>query len=344
MGFLKFIKELIRNNDIDEEELIEEDYIAEEDILEKDEEGTTIQTKEIKEEIENIEFIEIINKSLEKNLSDEEIDELILKEIYEVISSYDDFEKVKISARKAAINIGTKYIDYLPNYLNLKISRLPVFREKYTEPEEWKLVVENTVLMIIYNYKEYGVPLLQKIGQKNNNLYIKVTNLLCKLANENIKTDEIIDLIMENIMAFNDETKISILGCMSQIKGNNKAIGLIQHFYKSFIKKGDADKSLKVLKYLINAAERFTQGHLQFLKDLALGSKTINLEKITVLEENEPKLITLNNINEDLKVDAAITYYMLDNSDKEINNTLYYLRDYSLDKSLREKINKILTK
>ncbi|MBU5456184.1 hypothetical protein [Caproiciproducens sp. MSJ-32] len=339
MGFLKFIKELIKNREIDEEEFLQED-MDDEKFEESNEDS--MKNIEIKEPIETIENVDPINKIEANNLSEEEIDKLILKEIYEIISVYEDFERVKIAAKEAAVNIGIKYIDYLPNYLNLKISRIPIFREKYSDPEEWKLVVENTVLMIIYNFKEHGVSLLQKIGQKNNNLYIKVTNLLCKLASENIKTDEIINSIMENIMAFNDETKISILGCMSQIKGNNQVIGLIQHFYKTYIKKGDAEKSLKLLKYLINAAERFTQGHLQFLKDLSLGSKTINLEKITVLEENEPKLITLNNINEELRVDAAITYYMLDDSDREINNTLYYLRDYSLDRNLRERINKIL--
>lgn len=344
MGFLKFIKGLIKNSDFDEEDFFEEDIKEEEDSFEEEKVDDLIKNKEIKDYIEDIEPIELFNKNEEKDLSEEEIDELILKEIYEVITIYDDFEKAKSVARKAAINIGKKYLDYLPNYLNLKINRLPVFRDKYIDTEEWKLVVENTVLMIIYNFKEDGVPLLQKIGQKNNNLNIKVTNLLCKLASENIKTDEIVNYIMENIMAFNDETKISILGCMSQIKGNNQVIGLIQHFYKYFIKRGEAEKSLKILKYLINAAERFTQGHLQFLKDLALGSKTINLEKITVLEDKEPKLITLKSINEDLKIDAAITYYLLDNSDREINNALHYLKDYSLDRNLRERIKKILIK
>ena len=119
MGFLKFIKGLIKNSDFDEEDFFEEDIKEEEDSFEEEKVDDLIKNKEIKDYIEDIEPIELFNKNEEKDLSEEEIDELILKEIYEVITIYDDFEKAKSAARKAAINIG-KSIRLLAKLLKLK--------------------------------------------------------------------------------------------------------------------------------------------------------------------------------------------------------------------------------
>ncbi|WP_322546182.1 hypothetical protein, partial [Clostridium perfringens] len=123
---------------------------------------------------------------------------------------------------------------------------------KYDEIGEWGVAVENSVLMIIYRYKVDSLPVLERISQRNSNLNLKATNLLCKLASEGVKTEEIVNSIMNNLIAFNDENKIVILGFMSQIKENNQVIGLIQHFYKAFVKNGEIENAYKTLKHLIN--------------------------------------------------------------------------------------------
>ncbi|WP_291653650.1 hypothetical protein [Clostridium sp.] len=348
MGILDIFKRVKRKNYEDD---YEEEY---EDEFEKkiddskdndyEEELTYKEEIDLKVEKNSIENFEEINLKEQVKLSKEEIDNLISSEILKVIELYDDFNQVRIVAREAASNIGREYISELPNYLNGKIHKPSRFIDKYDEIGEWSIVVENSVLMIIYSYKEDAVPILERVSQKNSNLNLKATNLLCKLASENIRTEEIINSIMNNLIAFNDENKIIILGFMSQIKENNQVIGLIQHFYKSFVKNGEIKNAYNTLKHLINAAERFTKGHLKFLKAIAMGKNTINLEEIMMIEKDDPITISIDKIDESLRIDAAITYFTLDNNDADINSKLYYLSEYSLDKNIREKIKILLNK
>lgn len=346
MGILDIFKRVRRKDYEDNyDEEYEDEFEEKIDDLESNSYESEIKYKEEIDSTEEktiIENFEEINFKEKVKLSKEEVDDLISSEILNVIELYDDFNQVRIAAREAANNIGIEYLSELPNYLSGKIHKPSRFIDKYDEIGEWSIVVENSVLMIIYSYKEEAVPVLERISQRNSNLNLKATNLLCKLASENVKTEEIINSIMNNLIAFNDENKIIILGFMSQIKENNQVIGLIQHFYKSFVKSGEIENAYKTLKHLINAAERFTKGHLKFLKSIAMGKNTINLEEIIVVEEEDPKFISIDKIDDALRVDATITYYKLDNSDDDINSKLYYLSEYSLDKSLREKIKVIL--
>lgn len=346
MGILDIFKRVRRKDYEDNyDEEYEDEFEEKIDDLESNSYESEIKYKEEIDSTEEktiIENFEEINFKEKVKLSKEEVDDLISSEILNVIELYDDFNQVRIAAREAANNIGIEYLSELPNYLSGKIHKPSRFIDKYDEIGEWSIVVENSVLMIIYSYKEEAVPVLERISQRNSNLNLKATNLLCKLASENVKTEEIINSIMNNLIAFNDENKIIILGFMSQIKENNQVIGLIQHFYKSFVKSGEIENAYKTLKHLINAAERFTKGHLKFLKSIAMGKNTINLEEIIVVEEDDPKFISIDKIDDALRVDATITYYTLDNSDDDINSKLYYLSEYSLDKSLREKIKVIL--
>lgn len=347
MGIFDIFKKIKRKSNEDEYDEDEYEYEFEEkveglrkvDNRFKDEFNEEIDEKK---ELETYEDKEDISVKKEVKLTKEEIEELISNEILKVIEVYDDFNKVKISAREAANSIGKEYLNELPNYLSGKIHRPSRFIDKYDDIGEWNIIVENSVLMIIYSYKEDAIDVLQRISQRNSNLNLKATNLLCKLASEDTKTDEIVNSIMNNLIVFNDENKIIILGFMSQIKENNQVIGLIQHFYKSFIKSGEIENAYKTLKHLINAAERFTNGHLNFLKSLAMGKNTLNLEEVTVIEEEDPKSIQMDKIDDYLRVDAAITYYTLNQKDDDINSKLYYLSEYSLDKNLREKIKSLL--
>jgi len=322
---------------------------------------------EIKEKDENIDYkinseqqdIKLDIGSLDKNLEDknkedveetkeeikltkEELDDLIANEILRIIDLYDDFNTVKVSAYDSAKKIGKDNIMEIPKFLNGKIHRPAKYINIYTDENEWSIAVENSILMIIYSFKEDAVPILERVSQKNSRLNLKSINLLCKLASENVKTNEIINWIMNNLMAFTDENKIRILGFMSQIKGNSQVIGLIQHFYKDFVKNGEVEFAYKSLKHLINAAEKFTQGHLKFLKYIAMNKGVINLDEIMMLEEDDPKTINLPKIEDDLSIEAAITYYTLDKNDDDINSKLHYLSEYALDKDLRENLKELL--
>ncbi|GAB6170384.1 hypothetical protein JCM1393_28440 [Clostridium carnis] len=343
MGFLDLFK---RNKAyIDKYDEIDNNEYEDEQIEEVKEEK---KQEEIKFNI-NLEVEEIKNEPVEekvnlKVLSEKEIEELIIGEILNVIDNYDNFKDMEIYAKEASKNIGKEYLSLLPNFIHGKVSKPSKFRGKYDELGEWNIVVENVVLMIIFNYKEDSIEYLEKIAYGNNQIKLKAINLLCKLASEDVKTDKVLEGLMNHLVNFSDEDKIIIFGFMSQIKGNNKVIGVIQHFYKTFVKEGDVVKGYQTLIKLINAAERFTEGHLKFLKTLSMGKSIINLEEIMGIEKNDKKIIDIGKISDELKVNATITFYTLDNTDDDINSKLYYLSEYCLDKALREKVRAVIKK
>ncbi len=340
MGIFNFLRKVKQNGKYDD--VRDNDNIVEdnnennhEDNCEEVKLDLSDLDKEIEDKFEEKEIEEV-------KLTQEEIDEIISTEILRIIDLYDNFDDVKTSAYDSAMRIGKENIKEIPKFLNGKMHRPTRYINKYIDDQEWSVAVENSILMIIYSFNKDAVAVLERLSQKNTKLNLKTTNLLCKLASEGVETDEIVSWIMNNLMAFNDENKITILGFMSQIKCNNQVIGLIQHFYKSFVKSGEIEYAYRTLNHLINAAEKFTQGHLKFLKAIAMNKSTINLEEIMMLEENDPKVITLNKIDDKLSIEAAITYFALDSNDDDINSKLYYLSEYSLDKNLRENIKVLL--
>lgn len=339
MGIFNFLRKVKQNGNYDD--VIDNDNVID-DNNEDNYKEIKLDLSDLEKEIEGIFEEKEENIEEEVKLTQEEIDELISTEILRIIDLYDNFDDVKSSAYDSAMKIGKENINEIPKFLNGKMHRPTRYINKYIDDQEWSVAVENSILMIIYNFKKDAVPVLERLSQKNTKLNLKTTNLLCKLASEGVETDEIVSWIMNNLMAFNDENKITILGFMSQIKGNNQVIGLIQHFYKSFVKNGEIEYAYRTLNHLINAAEKFTQGHLKFLKAIAMNKATINLEEIMMLEESDPKVITLNKIDDKLSIDAAVTYFALDKNDDDINSKLYYLSEYSLDKNLRENLKVLL--
>ncbi|MDV4150648.1 hypothetical protein R0131_07345 [Clostridium sp. AL.422] len=342
MGIFNFFKKA-KNDKYDEyEDELEEK--TEDIYYENDEKKQDIQSefKTLEKDIECEAKDDEENNEEKVKLSQEELDELISGEIIRIIDLYDDFKEVKVASYEAAKKIGKANIGNIPKFLNGKVNRPSKYIEKYINEQEWSIVVENSILMIIYSFKEDAVPVLQRVSQKNSKLNLKATNLLCKLASEGVETNKIINWIMGNLIAFNDENKIKILGFMSQIKGNSQVVGLIQHFYKGFVKNGEIEYAYKTLNHLINAAEKFTKGHLKFLKAIAMNKGTLNLDEIMMLEEGDPKSIKLAKIDDDLSIEAAITYFALDKGDDDINSRIHYLSEYSLDRNLRDNLKKLL--
>jgi hypothetical protein len=352
MGILNALKKLrnknksikqsdkILNNKEEIENVIfkKEEILSEKEIIENTDYNESFKNIEDLIEKKNNENIIIENKEL----TEEEIEKLIIEEINKVIEVNNDFNEVKIKSTEAANKIGVQYLDRIVKYLGKERKGLDKYHDKYENREYFNMVIDNAILMIIFNFKEDAVKILEKISQKNNNLYLKATNLLCKLASEKIKTEEILDNIINNIMVLNDESRIATLGFMSQIKENGRVIGIIQYFYKDYLKKGQLEKAFKTLNHLINAAERYTEGHLKLLKEISHGNKKINLQHIMVLEEKDPKYIMVDKISEELRVEAAITYYLINPKDKEVKDTLKYLSEYSLNEKLRGRIKKVI--
>lgn len=350
MGIINVLKKLRNKDKKQGENILKNKDEIDNAILKKEEK---LEEREIIEDIEYLKSFKDIESAIgmekredifieHRDLTEEEIESLIIEEINKVIEVHDDFNELKVKSREAANRIGVQYLDRVSKYLTKDRRIFDRYHDKYVDREYFNVIIDNSILMIIFSFKEYGVEILAELSQKNSNLYLKATNLLCKLASENIKTEEILDGIINNIMLLSDENRIVTLGFMSQIKENGRVISIIQYFYKDYLKKGQLEYAYKTLNHLINAAERYTEGHLKFLKEVARGNKKINLQYIMVLEEKDPKYIMVDKISEELRVEAAITYYLINPKDKEIKDALKYLSEYSLNENLRKKIKKVI--
>lgn len=330
MGILSFFRKF-KEGKIDN---FESDELREKEVIIREEYNSF--NEESKEVIE-----EVIEEIKDVEISKEEVYTVIIREILNIVDLYDNFNEVRFAAREAAMKIGRNNLGEITRFLSKKIDRETKYITRYSE-EEWNIVVENTILMIIYSYREDAIVVLEEISEKYSRLKLKSINLLCKLASEKVKTDEIINWIMNKFIDFNDKEKIIVLGFMSQVKGNNNVIGLTQYFYKDFVKSGQIDYAIKTLNHLINVAEQYTDGHLKFLKSIAMNKKNLKLSEIMKVEEGDPEFVNITNINENLSIEAAIMYYKLDSDDKDIKSKLQYLSEYSLDENLRKDIKAIL--
>lgn len=330
MGILSFFRKF-KEGKIDN---FESDELREKEVIIREEYNSF--NEESKEVIE-----EVIEEIKDVEISKEEVYTVIIREILNIVDLYDNFNEVRFAAREAAIKIGRNNLGEITRFLSKKIDRETKYITRYSE-EEWNVVVENTILMIIYSYREDAIAVLEEISEKHSRLKLKSINLLCKLASEKVKTDEIINWVMNKFIDFNDKEKIVVLGFMSQVKGNNNVIGLTQYFYKDFVKSGQIDYAIKTLNHLINVAEQYTDGHLKFLKSIAMNKKNLKLSEIMKVEEGDPEFVNVTNINENLSIEATIMYYKLDSDDKDIKSKLQYLSEYSLDENLRKGIKEIL--
>lgn len=330
MGILSFFRKFKEGkiDNFESDELREKEVIIREEYNSFNEESNEV----IEEVIEEIQDVEI---------SKEEVYTVIIREILNIVDLYDNFNEVRFAAREAAMKIGRNNLGEITRFLSKKIDRETKYITRYSE-EEWNIVVENTILMIIYSYREDAIVVLEEISEKYSRLKLKSINLLCKLASEKVKTDEIINWVMNKFIDFNDKEKIIVLGFMSQVKGNHNVIGLTQYFYKDFVKSGQIDYAIKTLNHLINVAEQYTNGHLKFLKSIAMNKKNLKLSEIMKIEEGDPEFVDITNINENLSIEATIMYYKLDSDDKDIKSKLQYLSEYSLDENLRKDIKAIL--
>ena len=338
MGLLDRFKKYINGDDYDEDEDLEyyEDENEEDNVIIKME-NNSLGNEEIYEEY-NFNKEESYSEVVE--ISEEEKIEKVKTAIYNAIKHYEDFEVLETKCVEEAKYLGIDYINYFKIYINNELQITRELKSIFKDDDHWNSAVVNTVLLMIWAYRGNSVETFKSIYNENKNLRLKIINLLVKLGNDVMEVgDEIVDFISEDLLKYDDERALLILSKLSKIKQNPKAVAVIQYFYKEYLKIGEATKAYRSLVSLVNCAEKYTAGHLRFLKSLALGNKTINLEKITSINYNEEKYVTLKDLNDNLKLEATITYYNLYKEDDDINKILNYLREYSLDLELRDRIN-----
>lgn len=289
-----------------------------------------------------VDKLPIKDKDTKINDLNNKIDDLIKKEILNVVQYHENFNELNARAKIAAYNIGEENVNLLPEYLYGKIDAPIELIYRYEKNEEWEMMVENSVLMIIFNYKQTGVNILTEIAYGDSKVRLKAINLLLRLAADGVCTESIVDDILNNIINFSDDEKIIIFGFASKLKGNNKIIALIQHFYKEFLKEGDIERAYQTLEYLINVAQRATSGHLNFLKLIAMGSEGIDLRKVIDIKDGEKEFINVGKLDDMIKIRAAITFYNINKEDDEINNILNYYSENYYNDEVKNEIERLL--
>ena len=274
-----------------------------------------------------------------ENLTKEEINRLIVSEILKVVDKSTAFNSMEIAALEAAKTIGIENIDDLTVYLHERIAKPHFMNGRYDGLGEWRMAIENAVLTILYAFKQYGVDELLKIANECNNNSIKCVNLLCKLAENNIETEKIVDSIIYIMKNYKEEFVVKTLNFLSQVKGNDKIIKVLQVYNKKYIYDKNIEGAYDTTLNLINVTGTFTKEQLVFLKAIALSDNKI---KSTLILRNEDGNVDLSGVTEELRLKAALTFYSLHNKDEQINAKLMYLRDNSLDLDLRKYLNDIL--
>ena len=224
-------------------------------------------------------------------------------------------------------------------YIKDKVSKPTYMKGKFDELGQWPIAVENSVLSILYSFKEDGVDELLKIVDNGGNSCLKAINLLCKLAGKGIEIEKIVDSLIYLMKSFNEEDKYKVLGYFSQIKGYGKIERLYELYYKKFILEGNLDAAYDIILNLINIRERYTREQLIFIKALALFDSELDMEMIL---KGENGRVSFENIDEKLRIKAAISFYSLNKMDSEINDSLYYLKNNSLDSELRAFLSETL--
>lgn len=135
------------------------------------------------------------------------------------------------------------------------------------------------------------------------------------------------------------KNKYKVLGYFSQIKGHGKIERLYELYYKKFILEGKLYAAYDIILNLINIRGRYTREQLIFIKALALFDSELDMEMIL---KGESGTVSFANIEEQLRIKAAISFYSLNKMDNEINDRLYYLKNNSLDSELRAFLSETL--
>lgn len=274
-------------------------------------------------------------------LTAEELDSLIVDQVLMVINNNKSFEDMEKAAIKAASNIGKEYVEVLSTYIEGKISRPLSMKDRYDGLGQWSMVVENAVLTIMYSFKQYGVDELLKIAVSNRSIKFKAINLLCKLANEGIERDKIIDSIIFIMRDQKEVEVLKMLSFISQIKANHKIERLLKLYFKKYILENKIEEAYYIILDLINNREKLTNEELIFIKSMALVEGKVSNSLIV---EDQVGFIDLSKIKEETRIEAAVTYYSIKKDDKEINDRLQYLKDNSLNGELRKYLAEILNK
>ena len=136
-----------------------------------------------------------------------------------------------------------------------------------------------------------------------------------------------------------EEEILRVLSFLSQIKNSSKVDRLLELYYKKFLLENSLEYAYDTVINRVNLRGYYKEDELIFFKVLALFEGKLEADLIL---DGEKGIIDFSNVNEDIRVKAAVSYYSLNKEDKEINYRLLYLRDNSLDSELRKFLSTVI--
>lgn len=285
------------------------------------------------------------NKNQKRNLELE-------KFLIEVAKEFEDKDKFKSAAKKVASELEFEKAKELPRY----------FHDNPPEPESlksktakyglfgvWMSICQDSVFEILYNYKEKAIPTLYSIGFGVYDwTQYKAINILCRLADEGIQTDEIVKDIGDEINQFRYEAIFPSLESLSRISNNPEVPKIVLNIFEEYSNDDPID-GLHILRILEKNYPDIVKSKLEFIKSIARGKGIENRSPIldgAVLsidkDGNESYSIRGEEIEgsfeEAHRINAAVLFYRLDSTDKEINKLIEYWAKNAKEESHRNMI------
>jgi len=286
------------------------------------------------------------NKSLERDL---ELENLLI----EVAQEFEDENRFNNAAQNVAakleINKAKKLIRYFhnnppePDALKSKI-------EKYGFFGVWMNICQDSIFEILYNYKEQAIPTLYSVGFGVYDwTQYKAIDVLCRLANEGIQTNEIIKDIGDEILNFRYEAVYPSIESLSNVRNNEEVPRIILKVFDEYSKDDPID-GLHILQTLAVNYPKKAKSELAFIKSIAKGEGIENRSPLldgailSIDEEGNESYHSINGeeIQDDFeevhRIDATILHYSLDSNDKEINNLIDFWEKNAKEEAHRKMI------
>ena len=319
MSIFNKFKNKFRSKEREFEEEVEESYSHYEEPKEK--------------EMFNIEItdntVEPVRKDKKETI--EILEEMISIQNNLMINEYMTVEEVIDAIDKTKVEDISKYIN---DCASLSENLKERFRNEYKCIE----ALNSAILSVLFYLKEDGIDELLKLSVNGDAISLKAIKLLCKHASENIDEAKIVDSIFYIMEEFDESTTMEVLELLSSIKGNEKVEHVLRVYFKGYAQKGDCVNSYNTILNLINNNNNYPKKYLRFLKSIALKDSYIRMNDIL---DNEYGVITFENIEGELSIKAAITYYSIYKNDKEINDLLHSIKENTKNIEIKEYIEEI---
>lgn len=279
--------------------------------------------------------------------------DLILESfLIEVAKEFEDEIEFKAAAKRVASKLEFEKAKELPRYFHNnppEPKSLKSKTAKYGLLGVWMSVCQDSVFEILYNYKEKAIPTLYSIGFGVYDwTQYKAINILCRLADEGIQTDEILKDIGEEINYFRYEAVFPSIESLSRISDNQEIPKIILNIFDEYSNDDPID-GLHILRTLVKNYPESVKSKLEFIKSIARGKGIENRSPlldgaVLSIDKEGNEIYSIRgeeiegNFEELHRINATALFYHLDSTDKEINGLIEYWAKNAKEESHRNMI------